>query len=179
MDLLKTRRSIRVYQDKPVEEEKIEQVIQSALLAPTSKNTRPWYFIVVKDKDKLTKMADCRHPASPFLPKVPAAILILADEEKSDVWVEDCSIAAAFMQLKIAELFLASCWVQVRNRLTKDPAVTSEAYLKELLEIPDQYKVEAIIALGYPGEEKNPYDLERLAYDKVYKDNFGSPYFNK
>ena len=79
------------------------------------------------------------------------------------------------MQLEAADLGLGSCWVQLRNRQAFDDT-SSEDYMKNLLHIPDGYKTEAIIALGYPAEEKKAVALDKLNYDKLHYNDFNKSY---
>ena len=171
IDLLRQRRSIRKYENRQVEEEKIEKILQAALMAPSSKRSTPWHFVVVDKKEKLEKMAVSREMGSKFLENAPLAIMVLAEETKSDAWIEDASIAAILMQLEAEDLGLGSCWIQVRGR-RKDETITTEAYLQELLNVPPELKIECIIAIGYKDEEKKPFDESKLQLDKVHRNSF-------
>lgn len=168
-DLLKTRRSIRKYQDKAVEKEKIDVILRSALLSPSSRARRPWEFLVVTDKVILNKLSKCREHGASFIKDAPLGVVVIADPSKCDVWVEDTSITSTIIQLSAQTLGLSSCWIQVRNR-DYDDKTTSEDYIKEILEIPSEFRVENMIAIGYPAEEKTPIDesdlLSKIHYDK-------------
>ena len=170
-DLLKTRRSIRKFQDKEVEREKLDLILKSALLAPSSRSIRPWEFIVVSDKELLNKLSKCREHSSQFLSGAKHAIIVIADAEKSDVCVEDASIASIVIQLAAQSQGLGSCWIQVRNRF-RNKEESAGNYIKELMHIPEKYCVESIIAIGYPNENKKPYDENDSAYDKSHYDSF-------
>jgi len=170
-NLLHLRRSIRKFQDKEVEKEKLEIILKSALLAPSSKGRRPWEFIAVTDKGLLDKLSKCREHSSKFLAGAPLGIVVVADPEACDVWIEDASIAATIIQLSAQDLGLGSCWIQVRERLHTE-GEKAEDYIKELLGIPDKYNVECIVAIGYPAEEKKPYDENKLAYEKIHYNVF-------
>jgi len=171
IDLLQKRRSTRKFENRPVEEDKIEKILKAALMAPSSKRSTPWQFVVVDEKEKLEKMAVSREMGSKFLENAPLAIVVLADESKSDVWVEDASIAAVLMQLEVEDLGLGSCWIQVRGR-RKDETITTEAYLRELLNVPAELKIECIIAIGYKDEEKKPFDESKLQLEKIHRNSF-------
>ena len=171
IDLLRQRRSTRKFENRPVEEEKIEKILQAALMAPSSKRSTPWHFVVVDEKEKMEKMAVSREMGSKFLENAPLAIVVLAEETKSDVWVEDASIAAILMQLEVEDLGLGSCWIQVRGR-RKDETITTENYLRELLNVPAGLKIECIIAIGYKDEEKKPFDESKLQLDKIHRNSF-------
>jgi len=86
---------------------------------------------------------------------------------KSDVWIEDASIAATLIQLQAEELGLGSCWVQVRGRYGEN-GESSEDFVRELLNIPLPMQVLAIIALGHKAETKTPFDPEKAAWEKVH-----------
>ena len=170
-ELVKTRRSIRKYLDKPIEQEKIKQITTAALMSPASKRSNPWEFVVIEDKNTLKKLSECRPHGSTMLENAPLGIVVIADTTKSDVWLEDVSIAALIIQLQAHELGLGSCWVQVYNR-EKEQGLLAEEYIKELLNIPSHYGVLNIVSIGYPDEDRKPYDLEKLPYEKVHSEKF-------
>lgn len=170
-DLVKNRRSIRKYADKPVEREKIEAVLQTALMSPASKRANGWEFIVVDEADKLARMAECREFGSKFVAGAPAAVVVAYDPEKSDVWYEDASIAAIVLQLAAADTGLGSCWVQVHNR-QHDDTTTAEEYIRQILDIPPKFRVLNIVTLGYKDEERKPYDEAKLSYEKIHWNKF-------
>jgi len=170
-ELLKQRRSIRKFEDRAVEKDKVDILLKSALLSPSSRARRPWEFIVVTDKELLKKLSRCREHSSQFLEGAPLGIVVIADPKASDVWVEDASIASIIIQLVAQSMGLGSCWIQVRNRLSSDNG-TAEDYIKQILGIPEHYCVENIIAVGYPAEDKKPYDEGQLLYDKIHFNKF-------
>ncbi|HHV29059.1 MAG TPA: NAD(P)H nitroreductase [Clostridium sp.] len=169
-DLLKSRRSIRKFQNKEVEKEKIDIILKSALLAPSSRSRRPWEFIAVTDKETLKKLSDIREHSSAFLAGAPLGIVVVANPQICDVWVEDASIASIIVQLSAQSLELGSCWIQVRERFGSNNVKAGDT-VKEILQIPGEYEVECIIAVGYPDEEKKPYNVDELPYGKLH---FGS-----
>lgn len=170
-DLLKSRRSIRKYQDREVEQEKIDILLKSALLSPSSRSIRPWQFIAVTDKLKLKQLSLCREHGPGFLAEASFAVAVIANKSASDVWIEDTSIASTFLQLTAQDLGLGSCWIQVRERFHKGQE-TAEEYIRQILEIPEQYGVECIIAIGYPDEDKKPYTEDMLQIQKLHFNKF-------
>jgi len=170
-DLLKTRRSIRKYLPMTVEPDKISKITKAVLMSPASKRSNPWEFIVIQEKDTLRKLADSRDHGSQFLAESPLGIVIIADTTKSDIWIEDASIAAIIMQLQAHDLGLGSCWIQVYGR-NKNESTTSEEYIRDLLGIPSHYAVLNIISIGYPNEERKPYDEEKLPSEKIHTERF-------
>lgn len=170
-ELLISRRSIRKYLPKTIEHDKIEQITKAALMSPSSKRSTPWEFIVIENKDTLKNLSECRPHSSQFLANSPLGIVVIADTNKSNIWMEDASIAAIIMQLQAQELGLGSCWIQVYNR-ERDEKTTAEAYIRQLLEIPTHYAVLCIISIGYPNEEKKPFDADVLPIEKIHSDKF-------
>lgn len=165
-ELVKRRRSIRRFKNTPVDAESVKMIMEAALMAPTSKSSRSWRFIIVEEKEQLEKLALCKPAGAVPLSSCPLAIVVCGDSAKSDPWIEDASIAAVFMQLQAESLGLGSCWVQVRGRFTAD-GTPSDEYVAEQLMIPEEISVECIIAIGHKDEERRPIDPEKLEWEKV------------
>ncbi|HNX87585.1 MAG TPA: nitroreductase family protein [Paludibacteraceae bacterium] len=173
IELLTNRRSIRRYTDQKVEPEKIQQILTAALMSPSSKRSNPWEFVVVENSDLLLKLSECRPKGSQLLAGSPLGIVVLADTNKTDVWMEDASIAAILIQLEAQDLGLGSCWVQVWGR-EKEEGVTAEAYIRGLLNIPDNFAVLCIVSIGYRNEDRKPYDSGKLDYIKIHFEEFNN-----
>lgn len=172
LSLVQKRRSIRRYSEKPVEKEKIELLIEAALRSPSSRGFNPWEFIVVTDGDLLEKLSKAKTHGASFLKNAPLGIVVCADPAKCDVWIEDASIASIFLHLAAESLKLGSCWIQIRMRM-HDQTKTAQEYVQELLNIPGNLNVEAMIAIGYPAESKPPHHKESLQYEKVHYNEYG------
>jgi nitroreductase len=174
--LIQQRRSIRKFLDKSVEAEKIDLLIEAALRAPSSRGLNPWEFIVVVDRALLERLSKSKEHGSAFLTDAPLGIVVCADPERCDVWIEDASIASIFIQLAAESLGLGSCWIQIRERM-HDGKKSAEEYVAETLHIPTRMRVESIIAIGYPDEQKPPHTREELLSEKVHLDIYGRPYY--
>ncbi|AEV69456.1 nitroreductase family protein [Acetivibrio clariflavus] len=170
-ELLKSRRSIRKFQDREVEKDKMDILLKSALLAPSSRSRRPWEFIAVTDKELLKKLSKAREHSSSFIENAPLGIVVVADPEKCDVWIEDASIASIIIQLTAQSLGLGSCWIQIRERFHSGN-LKAEDYVKEVLGIPSNYNVECMIAVGYPAEAKSAYSEDDLMYEKLHYNKY-------
>ena len=171
IELLRARRSIRKYTDKPIESEKIEILKEAVLRSPSSRNFDPWEFIFVDDRELLKKLALSKRHGSKFLENAALGIVICGDGQKSDVWVEDCSIASILVQMVAQSIGLGSCWIQIRKRMFDDQR-TSEDYIRNLLNVPNHVHVESIIAIGYPAETREPIPHQKLKDDKVRFNRF-------
>ena len=175
LSLLKKRRSIRIFQDRKVEKEKINQIMQAALLSPSSKNNNPWKFIIVDDKETLLKLSEAKEHGSTLLAESPLAIVVLANSEQSDVWIEDASIATTLIIMTAQQSGLGSCWVQLRRRCHSS-GQDSEAYLRDILNIPDNLHVLCIVAMGYPDEIKPEKKIPEEKWDDVFLNRYGGKY---
>ena len=171
IELLRARRSVRQYLDKPIEPEKIEILKEAILRSPSSRNFDPWEFIFVDDRELLKKLALSKRHGSKFLENAALGIVICGDGEKSDVWIEDCSIASILVQMVAQSIGLGSCWIQIRKRMYDDQR-TSEVYIRKLLNVPDHVHVESMIAIGYPTETREPLPREELKDHKIRFNRF-------
>lgn len=171
MPLIRERRSVRKYLPDPVPPGLVSQLIEAALRAPSSRGFNPWEFIVVTEPDTLDKLSRAKPHGAAFLKNAPLGIVVCADPDKSDVWIEDAAIAAVFLHLTAAALGLGSCWVQMRRRM-HDDTTTSEAYIAALLKIPDHLRVLAVMAIGRPDEKKHPHGPEYPDYGKVHAERY-------
>jgi len=171
MEILRKRRSVRRYRDRPVEGEKRDLLVEAALRSPSSRGINPWRFVFVEDRKTIAEMSRCKGHGSAFLEGAPLAVAVFAREEESDVWVEDCSIASIVLQLAAESLGLGSCWVQVRNRTREDGSSSSE-YLRELLGLPEGSVAESVIGIGYPAESLPPHPEASLERHKVHMESW-------
>jgi nitroreductase len=172
LSLIQKRRSIRRYLKKPVESEKIDRIIEAALLSPSSRGLNPCEFVVVTDRVLLEKLSIAKPHGASFLKDASLGIVVCADPEKCDVWIEDASIASIYVHLAAESMELGSCWIQIRKRM-HDRNISAEQYIRELLSIPENLNIESMIAIGYPAEQKPPHTKEDLQYEKVYYDIYG------
>lgn len=168
MDLLEKRRSIRKYTEQAVEPEKIRMLVEAALRSPSGRGINPWEFIIVEDRQILSELAQAKQSGAAFLKGAPLGIVVCANPEKSDTFVEDASIASIIIQLAAESMGLGSCWIQMRNRYHRDGRPAQE-HIEQLLDIPEQCIVQSVIAIGYPAETKEPHSRESLGFEKVHK----------
>ncbi|MCS7112706.1 MAG: nitroreductase family protein [Nitrososphaerota archaeon] len=159
-EAIRTRRSIRVYEDKPVEDEKLLRILEAARLAPSAGNRQPWRFIVVTDpkiKEEIRMVKErmrppqARGPRRSPLDTAPVVIVGCAIPEVSfpgtDFWKIDVSIALQNLVLAAWELELGTCWIGVFHE---------EQELKKVLRVPEEARIVAMITVGYPAEKKEP-----------------------
>ena len=171
LEILRHRRSVRQYVPGEIPEAQLRAVLQAGMLAPSGKALRPWEFIVVRDRKTLDRLTDCRSVAMPMFRGAACAIVVVGDGDRSDVWVEDCSVAMAQMHLMADALGLGSCWVQGRLREAADGR-TAEEYVRGLLGFPASCHLEAILTLGPIDRHPEPHSLEDLPMDKVHYETF-------
>ena len=169
LELARVRRSYRKYTTQPIEQEKIEQILQAALMSPASKRCNPWEFVVITDHEVLSKLASCRTYGSQMLNEAAAGIIVCVDANLTDTWQCDGAIAAEHMLLEAADLGLGACWVQVYGRFVDEAnTVSAEQEIRKLTGIPDDKNVLCVISLGYKNEERKPREIDKLQYEKVH-----------
>lgn len=165
---LMNRYSIRKYTNEAIKKEWIEDILTSMLLSPSGKNKKPWEFIYIDDKVLIENIASCKVKGASFVKSASAVILVLSLENESDTWIEDGAVALTIGHLKAHELGLGSCWIQVRQREAE--SMSSEAYVKQLMSLPDKYRVVGFLTLGMPDEtptREKHVDMSKVHYNKV------------
>ncbi len=152
MDVVKLRKSVRRYYDKEVEQEKIEQVLEAARLAPSWKNLQCWDFIVIKSREKIRHLVQTGALCgNTWASSAPVLIVACGDYSASGnrygvpYFIVDVSIALEHLILRAADLGLGTCWV----------GVFDEGKIRSILDVPPSHKIVAITPLGYPIERKN------------------------
>ncbi|GAU09600.1 nitroreductase family protein [Desulfoplanes formicivorans] len=166
LDLLRTRRSIRAFDARPVAPELVAALKEAVLRAPSSRSLNPWHFLFVTNTSLLATLATCKPHGAGFLKNAPLGVVVCADPSLCDVWVEDASIASLILHLTAHSLGLGSCWIQVRKRMHEQGAPASD-YIKQVLDLPDHLEVESIIAMGYPKESPKGHPKESLLWDRI------------
>lgn len=158
-DVINKRRSVRRFLPTIPSREVLLDIVHDALTAPSSRNMHTTRFMIVDSRETIDKIAEMRDYGSGFMTDVPAAIVVMGDTTKTDLWRENCAISATMLQLSIVDHGLASCWVHVggRPRLQSEPnGEMAEDYLRTFLDIPTDCSVECVIALGYSDYEPKP-----------------------
>ena len=166
IDLLRSRRSIRAFSERPVEQEKLDLLIEAMLRAPASAGKAPWEFVVVRDSETIARLSLAKPQSCAFLKDAALVVAVCAHPQIADVWVEYAAIATLLLHLEAHDLGLGSCWVQVRLR-AHDGQRSAEQYIAEVLGLDPAMAVEALVAIGYPAEEKAGHPTSSLPYDKV------------
>lgn len=186
LELCQNRRSYRKYTAQPVEREKLDYIVQCALMAPAGKRLNPWHFTVVTNESVIRQFAGCRTYGSGMFQTATAAIVVSLDTSVCDTWQADGAIAAAHILLAAADLGLGACWCQVYQRegaeelvkkaLSAPRAKNQEQETESHAQALEGKTILCIISLGYKDEERKPYDLSKLQYEKVdFKTPSNSP----
>lgn len=170
LNILQKRKSVRKYIDEKISEENLQKILQAALLSPSGKSLKSWEFIVIKNKETIDKLSKIK-ASSNFVKDANIVIAVLGNNEKSDTWIEDTSVAIYNMHLMASSLGLGSCWIQCRGRTTKD-GQDCEAYAREFLKFPESHKLLAILPIGSPDQVLKEHSLEQLDWQKVHKEVF-------
>ena len=142
-------------------------------MSPSGRRINPWEFVLVEDKAMLKALSQSKEHGAGLLAGAAMAVVVLGDTTKTDVWIEDCSIATIILQLAAEEYGLGSCWVQMRLRKDTDGNL-AEDNVRRLLNIPAHYAVLSIVGLGHKARETLPFDEENMQWDKVHIGGFGN-----
>lgn len=165
LDTILSRRSIRRYTDRPVEPEKIEQILRAGMAAPSARNGQPWQFVVVTDRDLLNAVPKI-HPYAQMLTEAAFAIVVCGETKEETVkgyWVQDCSAASENMLLAAHALGLGGVWLGVYPRTERVEPI------KKMFALPQDITPLCILSFGYPAEHKEPsnrYDPSRVHYNR-------------
>lgn len=166
MELILTRRSVRKFKpDVAVSDKEIEQILRSAMAAPSAGNQQPWHFVVIRDRKILDEIPKF-HPYAKMLAQVPVAILVCGDEtleKHKGYWIQDCSAATQNLLLGAHAIGLGAVWLGIYPR--EDRVIG----LRKLLKIPEHVTPLALIAIGSPAEippPANRYDKSKIKLDR-------------
>lgn len=157
MEAIKSRRSIRQYLSREVEEEKIKIILEAARWAPSAGNRQPWHFIVVRDSET-RKQLGALHPRGGWMKDSPVVIAVLGDPEKHPKY-HLCDPHQAVQNLLLAahSQGLATCWMGVRGK-------DFEVEFKGLLGVPEDWRVICTISVGYSEQKRSS---TRLPFDDI------------
>jgi len=164
---IRKRRSIRQFKNQKVPDSILEEILKAASFAPSARNTKAWEFIIIKNKETRDKLAQMK-PHSTFANLAPV-ILILCSKDW-DYWIEDLSIVVENIYLECTNQGLGTCCIQVRGCKTFDQT-DCEEYVKNLLNIPKEYRILCIMPIGYPDEQMpehsdDEFNKEKIHYEK-------------
>lgn len=163
IDAVKTRKSIRAYLDKPVEEEKLTMIMEAARLAPSASNKQEWRFVIVRDAETRKKIIPAAGNQS-FVGQAPVVIAACAETDGhvmacgQPCYPIDVAIALDHITLRAVELGLGTCWIGHFN----------ENEIKQILKIPDNIRVVGLMPLGYPADP-SAIEKKRLSLDEITK----------
>ncbi len=160
---IKNRRSIRAYHNTPVEKEKIQAILRSAMYAPSARHTRGWEFVVVTDQELIQQLGEFK-PGADHVKQAQAVIVVLSKD--NDHWLEDASIVSAHIYLETTNQGLGTCWTHVNGSQTIN-GESGEAFIKNLLGIELEKRVLCLMPLGYPAEKKEPHGDEEYEAEKI------------
>ena len=162
MNSIYSRVSIRKYQDKPVEPEKIEAILRAAMQAPSAANQQPWEFYVVADREKLKALSEASRYAAMTKDAPVAIVSVYRKDVPMPMYAEiDLSIAMENLWLETDAQGLGGVWLGIAPLEKRMKAV------EEALNIPEHLRAFAVFPLGYPAEEKKQqdrFDESRIHY---------------
>lgn len=156
-----SRKSVRSYEDKDIEKEKIALLLQAAMAAPSGRDLRPWEFIVLNDRTILDSLS-VKLPYAKMLNHARCAIVVCGDSVRSSYWYLDCSLAAGNILLAAESLGLGAVWTVAypyRDRIQS---------IRTFVSMPGRVLPLCIIPVGYPSTEVKPkqkFDEKKIHYN--------------
>ena len=162
-----SRASVRAYQDKAVEKDKVERLLRAGMAAPTAVNKQPWHFVVVADKKLLAALAEANAQAD-FTKDAPLAIVVCGDMTKAiegaghEFWVQDCAAATENILLAAHAMGLGAVWTGAY------PLEERSSEMSKVLNLPETMVPLSMIVIGYPKGEtkvKNKWDAQKVSYN--------------
>lgn len=171
IEVIFRRRSIRRYQDRPVEREKLDILLQAAMAAPSAMNCRPWEFVIVTEAEKLEQF---RRRLVFGNRNAPAAIVVCGNPRRSKnpaahlFWVQDCAAATENIMLAATSLGLGTVWIGVY------PVLAFMRIVRDAVALPRHVMPLCIVYVGYPAEEKPP--RTQFAPAQVHWQRYGVPW---
>lgn len=166
MKSIKTRCSVRVFEDKPILDSDVEKILRAGFCAPSACNYQPWQFVVVKEKTRLLKLATTSPYATPLETAV-CAIVVLADlscNPSLDYCQQDCAAATQNMLIQANKLGIGSCWLGGYPNQDRVEAIRS------ILSVPEGIVPLWTIALGYPDQKLNIQD--KWKPEKIHRESY-------
>jgi len=164
MNIILMRRSVRTYQERKIEPEKIELLLKAAMQAPSAGNQQESEFLVVQDRDTLIQLSRMSPYAGPIA-KAPLAIILLGNTDRmkfSENWEQDLGAAAENILLEAVNQNLGAVWLGVHPLADRISAV------RALFSLPENLKPFAVIAAGYPKDENANHFIERWNQERVH-----------
>lgn len=162
LETIFNRKSIRKYTERPVEKEKLETLVRAGMAAPSSRDRRPWEFLIVTDRDLLDKMGDGL-PLARMLKETKQAIIVCGDTVKSEnAWQLDCSAAAQNILLAAESMGLGAVWTAAY------PYPERMKIIQDALQLPEHILPLTVIPLGYPTgieKPKDKYNKKQIHYN--------------
>lgn len=161
-DVIYGRRSIRKYQNKPIEKEKLNEVLRAAMYAPSAMNKQPWHFVVCEDRAVLGEIQRIHAHAS-MLESAPCCIVVAGDLDAQYMegsYIQDCAAAVENLLLAAYSVGLGTCWLGVY------PDPQRQENFRKFFKMPENIKPFCAIAIGYPDEKKELPD--RFSESKIH-----------
>jgi len=172
LDAIKGRRSILRFKNNPVEKEKIEAILEAGRWAPSWLNKQPWNFIVITDKTIKEHLSEIVPTVvREGLKEAPVCIAVTVDTTEDPYhFVEDGAVATQNMALAAHSLGLHSYWIGIFD--PENQSKSSEARVKQILEIPKTHRLISILPIGYSDYE-SPKKERKTLYHLVFQNKFG------
>jgi nitroreductase len=140
------------------------------MFSPTARGLRPWEFIVVTNNETRQQLSKTT-PYAGFAKEAPVIIIICYDMTKGKRFKEDCSICAENIYLEATNQGLGTCFIQIAEG-TEGSVGEPETFVKNLLSIPEQYRVQCLMPIGYPEKQPEPHKDDEFEESRIHYEKF-------
>lgn len=166
IEAIMTRRSIRRYSDEPIDDHLMERLIRAAMAAPSAGNQQPWHLVVIRERDRLSRMAEI-HEHAKMASGAAAAVVVCSETvglKHPGYWQQDCAAAVENLLLAAHASGLGAVWCGIYPKEHRAAAFRAD------LELPEGIEPLALVVMGSPAEEKPP--SERYAPARVHRERW-------
>ena len=168
LELIKSRRSIRSYQEREIPDDILHRILAAAMTAPSAGNQQPWHFVIVRDRAKMEAVTRVQ-PYCKMITKAPLAVLVCGDpvgKKWPQYWVQDCSAAVQNLLLAARAEGVGTVWTGIY------PLQERIEGCREIFSVPDHIIPFAIIPMGWPKEKNGFKEVSRFRAELVHQDQF-------
>ncbi|MCJ2165455.1 MULTISPECIES: nitroreductase family protein [unclassified Pseudodesulfovibrio] len=166
LEALRTRRSIRKYEDRIIPDDMVREILEGAMMAPSAGNAQPWQFVVINDRARLDGMADL-HPHIKMVTQAPLGILVCGDlslEKYPGYWVQDCAAAMENLLLAVHGLGLGAVWTGIY------PMEDRVAAFRKMFNLPEHIVPLGFAPIGWPAQQLS--SESRFKEDRVHYNTY-------
>lgn len=173
LEIALKRRSVRRYGENKIDDNILREIMKVALMAPSSFGHNPVEFVLIREKKLIEQIGDCKRMGGSQIDGADTVVVVMVrtkNKRDAEFWIEDGAIASTYLLLAAEQYDMGACWVHIRNR--QGQVKTSDEEIRALLNIPDDYTILNLVALGEKAELKPAHKENDIDFSKVHMENY-------